>query len=119
LYRKRLTIHKQSGSFRSKVTEVGIFPFLQEISQRIVYGSDGYGVAPAAIDVYSDFHITQVYEKPQMISAAFHRFPMYSYTDYLLFGNTWRIALYPTPTRKAVASRTDIVFCVMHSASFC
>jgi hypothetical protein len=88
LYRKRLTIHKQSGSFRPKVAELGIFPFLQEISQQSIYGVGSYEVALAAIRVYSDFHIPQVYEKPQMSSAAFHDFLMYSYTNYLLFGNT-------------------------------
>ena len=62
--------------------------FLQEISQQSIYGVGSYEVALAAIRVYSDFHIPQVYEKPQMSSAAFHDFLMYSYTDYLLFGNT-------------------------------
>lgn len=54
--------------------------------------------------------LNTTHKKPQIFSAVFHDILMYSVNDYLLFGNTWRIALYPTPTRKAVASRTDIVF---------
>ena len=47
------------------------------------------------------FIITQIYEKPQIDFCGFSLDSLlYSYTDYLLFGNTWRIALYPTPTRK-------------------